>query len=204
MWFGYLGCVQRVGTRSSKPSFIPAWSDKPLLKSIRRRSAARPRETDSLCPTCTREARQAISRQEGRQRALTEGQRSKRPSRARRQDSDGKDCRSTAISKTRWRWIGFLRTLKIFPGRTSAHNDEAAQHGSTVARPRSKCRWTHPPRDIATLFHGRERFGFVHELSWEDIKTVLDNAITKRRNVGPVLAAADVSPLPRRVRYAPD
>src|SRR5438093_1231779 len=47
---------------NQRPSFIPKWSDKPLLKSYEKTKPPLgwPRETDSLCPTCTREARQAI------------------------------------------------------------------------------------------------------------------------------------------------
>src|SRR6188474_2557744 len=44
------------------PSFTPRWSDKPLLKSHQKTKPPLgwPRETDSLCPICTREARQEI------------------------------------------------------------------------------------------------------------------------------------------------
>ena len=44
------------------PSFTPRWSEKPLLKSWQKTKPPLgwPRETDSLCPTCVREARQAI------------------------------------------------------------------------------------------------------------------------------------------------
>ena len=47
---------------NQRPSFTPKWSDKPLLKSYEKTKPPLgwPRETDSLCPTCTREARQAI------------------------------------------------------------------------------------------------------------------------------------------------
>ncbi len=47
---------------SQNPSFIPKWSDKPLLKSYQKTKPPLgwPRQTDSLCPTCVREARQAI------------------------------------------------------------------------------------------------------------------------------------------------
>ena len=47
---------------AQNPSFIPRWSDKPLLKSYQKTKPPLgwPRETDSLCPDCTREARQAI------------------------------------------------------------------------------------------------------------------------------------------------
>ena len=38
------------------PSFIPKWSDKPLLKSWQKTKPPLgwPRKTDSLCPTCVR------------------------------------------------------------------------------------------------------------------------------------------------------
>ena len=44
------------------PGFTPNWSDKPLLKSNQKVKPPLgwPRETDSLCPTCVREARQEI------------------------------------------------------------------------------------------------------------------------------------------------
>ena len=47
---------------NQNPSFTPRWSDKPLLKSYEKTKPQLgwPRQTDSLCPTCTREARQAI------------------------------------------------------------------------------------------------------------------------------------------------
>jgi hypothetical protein len=45
-----------------KESFTPAWSDTPLQKSWEKTKPVLgfPRATDSLCPTCVREARQAI------------------------------------------------------------------------------------------------------------------------------------------------
>src|ERR671926_1616240 len=47
---------------NQNPSFTPRWSDKPLLKSYQKTKPPLgwPRETDSLCPTCVREARQDI------------------------------------------------------------------------------------------------------------------------------------------------
>src|SRR5712692_713353 len=44
------------------PSFTPRWSDKPLLKSWEKTKPPLgwPRQTDSLCPICVREARQEI------------------------------------------------------------------------------------------------------------------------------------------------
>src|SRR5688500_19889831 len=44
------------------PAMTPRWSDKPLMKSHQKTKPPLgwPRQTDSLCPTCVREARQAI------------------------------------------------------------------------------------------------------------------------------------------------
>src|SRR5688500_6711433 len=44
------------------PSMTPRWSDKPIMKSHEKTKPPLgwPRQTDSLCPTCVREARQAI------------------------------------------------------------------------------------------------------------------------------------------------
>src|SRR5881296_4403028 len=44
------------------PSFTPKWSDKPLLKSWQKTKPPLgwPRQTDSLCPSCVKEAREAI------------------------------------------------------------------------------------------------------------------------------------------------
>ena len=52
----------RVNRFHQNPSFIPRWSDKPLLKSHEKTKPPLgwPRETDSLCPNCVREARQSI------------------------------------------------------------------------------------------------------------------------------------------------
>ena len=52
----------RVNKISPNPSMTPNWSDQPVLKSYEKTKPPLgwPRQTDSLCPTCVREARQAI------------------------------------------------------------------------------------------------------------------------------------------------
>ena len=57
-WFVF----DKLNSINPNPSFTPKWSDKPLLKSWEKQKPKLgwPRETDSLCPTCTREARQEI------------------------------------------------------------------------------------------------------------------------------------------------
>ena len=53
---------QAVNRRFEAQSFQPKWAPAPLLKSHQRSKPPLgwPRETDSLCPTCVREARQEI------------------------------------------------------------------------------------------------------------------------------------------------
>ena len=80
----------------------------------------------------------------------------------------------------------FFRHLEeVFPGRDiRAHNDDKLhKHGSSTI--------THGRGSVLTIdltnrcnmmcdpcFMDANQVGFVHELSWEDIKTLLDNAIT--------------------------
>ena len=48
--------------KAPNPSFTPNWSEKPLLKTWEKSKPPLgwPRQTDSLCPKCVREAREAI------------------------------------------------------------------------------------------------------------------------------------------------
>jgi len=54
--------IQYFNKRNPNPSVTPQWSDKPLLKSCEKTKPTLgfPRQTDSLCPACVKEAREAI------------------------------------------------------------------------------------------------------------------------------------------------
>src|SRR3990172_8205595 len=54
--------IQFFNKRNPNPAFTPKWSDKPLLKSWEKSKPELgfPRQTDSLCPTCVKEARERI------------------------------------------------------------------------------------------------------------------------------------------------
>jgi uncharacterized radical SAM superfamily Fe-S cluster-containing enzyme len=177
---------------NQNPSFIPAWSDKPLLKSYQKTKPPLgwPRETDSLCPTCVREARQAIL--DGKQDVSILLNEKVGEIKATITEKDGKivmvkDCPQhghfedvMAID------TDFFKHLEeVFPGRDiRAHNDEKLHnHGSsTIKHGRgsvltvdltNRCNMMCDP-----CFMDANQVGFVHELTWEDIKQVLDNAIT--------------------------
>jgi uncharacterized radical SAM superfamily Fe-S cluster-containing enzyme len=174
------------------PSFTPNWSEQPLPKSYEKTKPTLgwPRETDSLCPVCTREARQEII--DGKKDVsilLTEkvGE-----IKATILERDGKvlmvkDCPihghfEDVLSTD----AAFYRHLEEwFPGRDiRAHNDHGLHnHGSsTVLHGRgavltidltNRCNMMCDP-----CFTDANQVGFVHEMGWAELKTILDNAIT--------------------------
>ena len=177
---------------SPNPAMTPKWSDKPLLKTYEKTKPPLgwPRQTDSLCPNCVREARQAIL--DGTRPLDTLLNEKVGEIKATIDEKDGKivmtkDCPIhghfedvMAID------TDFFRHLEeVFPGRDiRAHNDEKLHnHGSsTIKHGRgtvltvdltNRCNMMCDP-----CFMDANQVGFVHELSWEDITTVLDNAIT--------------------------
>jgi uncharacterized radical SAM superfamily Fe-S cluster-containing enzyme len=174
------------------PSFTPSWSDQPLLKSYEKTKPQLgwPRETDSLCPVCTREARQEII--DGKKDVSILLKEKVGEIKATILERDGKimmvkDCPihghfEDVLSTD----PAFSRHLEeSFPGRDiRAHNDaKLHNHGSsTVLHGRgsvltvdltNRCNMMCDP-----CFTDANQVGFVHELGWSEIKTILDNAIT--------------------------
>src|SRR5438876_2180112 len=174
------------------PSFTPRWSDKPLLKSYEKTKPPLgwPRQTDSLCPTCTREARQEIL--DGKKDVSILLNEKVGEIKATILERDGKilmvkDCPVHGhFEDVMAMDPAFFKHLEdVFPGRDiRAHNDEKLHnHGSsTVKHGRgsvltvdltNRCNMMCDP-----CFMDANQVGFVHELTWEDIRMVLDNAIS--------------------------
>ena len=177
---------------NQRPAFTPNWSDKPLLKSYEKTKPPLgwPRETDSLCPMCVREARKEIL--DGKKDVSVLLNERVGEIKATILERDGKimmvkDCPVhghfedvMAID------TAFFRHLEeVFPGRDiRAHNDaKLHNHGSsTIKHGRgavltvdltNRCNMMCDP-----CFMDANQVGFVHELSWDDIRTVLDNALS--------------------------
>jgi len=182
----------KINSIHPNPGFIPKWSDKPLLKSWEKQKPKLgwPRETDSLCPKCIPEIRQQI----------LDG---KVPVEILRNEKVGeikaniieKDGKIVMVKECpihgRFEDLmsidpAFSKHLEdVFPGRDiRAHNDEKLHdHGtSTITHGRgsvltidltNRCNMMCDP-----CFMDANQVGFVHELSWEEIKTLLDNAIS--------------------------
>ncbi len=174
------------------PSFVPRWSEKPILKSYQKTKPPLgwPRSTDSLCPRCVPEIRnQILDGEVDLKVVLSEpvGQ-----IKAQVIQRDGqilmiKDCpKHGHFEDVMAIDVDFFRHLeKVFPGRDiRAHNDEKLHnHGSsTIKHGRgsvltvdltNRCNMMCDP-----CFMDANQVGFVHELSWDDVKTLLDNAIS--------------------------
>ena len=187
-WFFY----NKWNQIAQRPSFTPAWSDKPLLKSAEKVKPPLgwPRETDSLCPKCVREARQAIL--DGKKDYKDLLHEKVGEIKAQIVEDDGKikmikDCPIHGhFEDVMAMDTEFFRHLEeTFPGSDMrAHNDEKLHnHGSSTIKYgrgsvltidlTNRCNMMCDP-----CFMDANQVGFVHELSWDDIKTLLDNAIS--------------------------
>src|ERR1700683_2609676 len=189
---GAWAVFEKFNSISPNPSFTPKWSDKPLLKSYQKEKPPLgwPRTTDSLCPKCVPEIRQQIIDGKLPHEVLLNEKVGE--IKAQIIERDGKilmvkDCPQhghfedvMAID------TAFFRHLEeVFPGRDiPAHNDEKLHnHGtSTITHGRgsvltvdltNRCNMMCDP-----CFMDANQVGFVHELTWEDITTLLDNAIS--------------------------
>jgi uncharacterized radical SAM superfamily Fe-S cluster-containing enzyme len=181
----------RLNRIKPNPGFVPKWSDKPLLKSWEKVKPPLgwPRETDSLCPKCVPEAREQILNGDVPVDIL----RSEKVGEIKATiiERDGKiimtkDCpKHGHFEDVMSIDPAFFQHLeKVFPGRDiRAHNDkDLHKHGtSTITHGRgsvltidltNRCNMMCDP-----CFMDANQVGFVHELGWEDIKTLLDNAM---------------------------
>ncbi len=182
----------RLNQINQKPTFTPKWSDKPLLKSYQKTKPPLgwPRSTDSLCPRCVPEIRQEIL--DGKTPVEVLKHEKLGEIKAQIIERDGKilmvkDCpKHGHFEDVMSIDPAFMRHLEDnFPGRDiRAHNDESLHnHGtSTITHGRgsvltidltNRCNMMCDP-----CFMDANQVGFVHELSWDDIRTLLDNAIT--------------------------
>src|SRR5215472_8098082 len=182
----------RLNRVNPNPSPTPKWSDKPLLKSYEKSKPPLgwPRTTDSLCPKCVPEIRQQII--DGKLPVEVLMNEKAGEIKAQIIERDGqilmvKDCPIHGhFEDVMAMDTAFFKHLeKVFPGRDiRAHNDEKLHHhgSSTVLHGRgsvltidltNRCNMMCDP-----CFMDANQVGFVHELTWEEIKTMLDNAIT--------------------------
>ena len=190
---GAFNTIQFFNKYRPSESFIPKWSDKPLLKSWQKSKPPLgfPRTTDSLCPKCVIEARAKILSQEVIDPAILINEKVGEV-KAQIVERNGeiwmiKDCPTHGhIEDIMAMDSSFLKHIEAqFPGRDiQAHNDETLHnHGSSTIKYgrgsvltidlTNRCNMMCDP-----CFMDANQVGFVHELSFEDVKDILDKAIS--------------------------
>lgn len=180
-----------LNTRFERPGFQPSWAPAPLAKS-RERSFPQlgwPRETDSLCPRCVKEVRTEILSGRKKLTELCDG----KPGevRARIVERDGqivmeKECpKHGPLSDVMAIDPEFLRRIEsLYPGRDFKadetplrfHGSSKIQYGRGAVLTvdlTNRCNMMCDP-----CFMDANQVGFVHELSWEEIKRILDDSLS--------------------------
>jgi len=171
---------------------VPAWSDLPLQKSWQKVKPPLgwPRQTDSLCPRCVRELRDAVI--DGTRDLSDLRVRTTAEIPATILERDGtilmvKDCpRHGHFEDVLSIDPAFLaRVEQLYPGSDiAAHQDQGVHcHGSSTVKYgrgavltidlTNRCNMMCDP-----CFTDANQVGFVHELAWDDIKALLDNALS--------------------------
>ena len=213
--------IQVFNKYNPNPSFTPKWSDKPLQKSWEKSKPTLgwPRQTDSLCPGCVKEAREAIFQGKKDWRDLMHEKVGEIKAQIIERDGEiwmvkecpihGKYEDMMAVDSKFFSWIE-----QNFPGRDiPAHNDEDLHnHGSSTVRYgrgavltvdlTNRCNMMCDP-----CFMDANQVGYVHELSWEEIQEILDNAlkIKPRRQMSVQFSGGEPTMHPRffdAIRYA--
>ncbi len=184
------GLFQSVNRRIVGKSFHPSWAPAPLQKSWQRATPVLgwPRTTDSLCPECVISTRNRILAGELDYETLLEKQVGE--IKAHILERDGKIImeKTCPIHGTVSDVISinpdFLaRIEKLFPGRDFLAKTDLHNHGSSSIRfgrgsvltidLTNRCNMMCDP-----CFMDANQVGYVHELTLEEVQTLLDNAIT--------------------------
>ncbi len=187
--------VQRLNRAIERPSAQPSWAPGPLLKRRERTypQLGFPRETDSLCPRCVKEVRTAIMSGTRDLRDLVDG----RPGEIRasiiEKMVDGVKCVvMTKECPTHGHFEdvmsidpAFMRRLEdLYPGRDFlAPLTKLRDHGSSSIKYgrgsvltvdlTNRCNMMCDP-----CFMDANQVGYVHELEWDEIQKILDDALT--------------------------
>ena len=184
--------LQHLSRLAADPApFKPRWSDKPIPRGGERTfpSLGWPRQTDSLCPECVKDARrQILADDEHWQDLMFE---STGEIKATIRERDGKIVmEKTCPRHGRFEDVmaidpAFLARIEsLFPGRDVEMTPDALhQHGSSTIRYgrggvltvdlTNRCNMMCDP-----CFMDANQVGYVHELTWEEIKKILDDAVS--------------------------
>ncbi|HXM75715.1 MAG TPA: radical SAM protein, partial [Thermoanaerobaculia bacterium] len=188
---GFWRLTRAIDRRIEQNSFQPRWAPAPLLKQKDRTfpKFGFPRETDSLCPKCVTEVRTKILSGNADWKVLVDGN----PGEIKAQivEEDGKilmkkDCPEHGhfedVMSTDPAF--FKRLESLYPGRDFViPKDGLHEHGtSSIKYGRgavltidltNRCNMMCNP-----CFMDANQVGYVHELDWEEIQKLLDDAVS--------------------------
>ena len=200
----------------------PRWAPAPLQRKAQRSfpTLGWPRRTDSLCPKCVKEVRTEVLSGRRSISALVNG----KPGEIKADivEREGRILMVKECAKHgRFEDVlsidpGFLRRIEeLFPGRDfEAPASPLRQHGTSSIRYgrgavltvdlTNRCNMMCDP-----CFMDANQVGYVHELSWDEIKDILDNALTvkPRRQLSIQFSGGEPTLSPHfieAVRYARD
>ena len=214
--------VQRFNRAFERPAPHPAWAPGALPK---RRERSKPplgwpRETDSLCPRCVKEVRDAVLAGERDLSTLIDG----KPGeiRARIVEEDGvvkmvKECQQHGLFEDVMSIDpAFLRRIEdLYPGRDFLapltalrnHGSSSIKYGRGAVLTvdlTNRCNMMCDP-----CFMDANQVGYVHELEWDEVKQILDDSLTirPRRQMSVQFSGGEPTLSPhflRAIRYARD
>lgn len=216
--------VQRFNRVAERPAIQPPWAPAPLLKRRERTfpDLGFPRETDSLCPRCVKEVRSDVLSGRRELRELIDGRPGEIRARIVEEERDGERC---VVMKKECPHHGvfedvmavdsaFLKRIeKLYPGRDYlAPLTKLREHGSSSIKYgrgsvltvdlTNRCNMMCDP-----CFMDANQVGFVHELEWDEIAKILDDALTvqPRRQMSIQFSGGEPTLSPhflRAIRYA--
>ncbi len=182
--------VKTLNRRFERPSAKPTWAPGALIKSRERTmpTLGWPRQTDSLCPKCVKEVRTDILSGRKDLSELTTG----KPGEVRAHivERDGqilmeKECAKHGVTSDVMSVDPqfMARIESLYPGRDfKGEETPLRMHGSSTIRYgrgavltvdlTNRCNMMCDP-----CFMDANQVGFVHELSWEEIKKILDDSL---------------------------
>jgi uncharacterized radical SAM superfamily Fe-S cluster-containing enzyme len=212
--------VRAIDRLFPQQSFQPKWAPAPLLKQ-RERSFPKlgfPRETDSLCPGCVKEVRSKILSGEADWKVLVDGNPGE--IKAMIVEEEGRILMKKECPK-HGRFVDvmsadpafFKRLESLYPGRDFViPKDGLHNHGTSSIRYgrgavltidlTNRCNMMCNP-----CFMDANQVGYVHELEWEDVKKLLDDAasVKPRRQLSVQFSGGEPTLSPHflpAVRYA--
>jgi uncharacterized radical SAM superfamily Fe-S cluster-containing enzyme len=183
--------IKKLNQTFERPSIHPKWAPAPLLKRRERTfpKLGWPRETDSLCPKCVKETREAILDGKTDLEILINGKPGEITARIVEEngqilmrktcDKHGEIVDVLSIDPA------FLaRIERLYPGRDfKAPKTELRNHGSSTVQfgrgsvltvdLTNRCNMMCDP-----CFMDANQVGYVHELSWDEIKKILDDSMS--------------------------